>query len=449
MNLAAEELNPLIPHVAEIVLGIVVFLILVFLIGKFVVPNFEKAFSQRTAAIEGGMQKAEQAQAEAKAALETYTAQLAEARHEAGRIREEAREQGAQIIAELRQQAQTEAERIVTTAHAQVEADRQQALQQLRSEVGALATTLAGRIVGESLEDEARQRRTVERFIAEIEEQGAPAGDRADAWRLRRGPRGDPRRRRPAGARRSGRDRARRRPVRRGGRAGHPARVAAHADQPLHRGGGEVRAGEPAVLRQDRSTRPTPSCRRRGRSLEQGPRPRRRPGGRRRRGAPGRRGAHRRARGDRGRAVPLQPGRARRPRAARALSDPGLPRKQKRDLVGSLLEGGQARPATVSLVKQAVAARRRAFELTIEDYVETAASRRDQLVATVRAAYDLGLDERDRLASALQGVYGKPVHLNVVVEPALLGGATIEIGDELIDSSVAGRLEQARRKMTG
>ena len=132
-----------------------------------------------------------------------------------------------------------------------------------------------------------------------------------------------------------------------------------------------------------------------------------------------------------------------------ALSDPGLPRKQKRDLVGSLLEGGQARPATVSLVKQAVAARRRAFELTIEDYVETAASRRDQLVATVRAAYDLDLDERERLAAALQGVYGKPVHLNVVIEPALLGGATIEIGDELIDSSVAGRLEQARRRMTG
>jgi F-type H+-transporting ATPase subunit b len=176
--LAEEEehaTNPLLPHVAEIILGVVVFLILVYLIGKFVVPNFEKAFAQRTAAIEGGMQKAEQAQAEAKAALETYTAQLAEARHEAGRIREEAREQGAQIIAELRQQAQTEAERIVMTAHAQVEADRQQALQQLRAEVGALATTLAGRIVGESLEDEARQRRTVERFIAEIEEQGAPA----------------------------------------------------------------------------------------------------------------------------------------------------------------------------------------------------------------------------------------------------------------------------------
>lgn len=171
-----HEINPLVPHLAEIILGVVVFLILVWLLWKFVVPNFEKAFAARTEAIEGGMKKAEEAQAEAKAALEQYNTQLAEARHEAARLREEAREQGAQILAEMRQEAQTEAERILSNAHAQLEADRQQTVQQLRAEVGTLATTLAGRIVGESLEDEARQRRTVERFIAEIEEQGTPAG---------------------------------------------------------------------------------------------------------------------------------------------------------------------------------------------------------------------------------------------------------------------------------
>ena len=170
--LAAEEPNPLAPHVAEIVLGIVVFLILWRLVAKFVVRNFEKTFAQRTAAIEGGMKQAEQAQAEAKAALEEYTAQLAEARHEAARIREDAREQGAAIIAEMRTQAQTEAERLVNTAHTQIEAERQQVLQQLRTEVGTMATALAGRIVGESLEDEARRRRTVDRFITELETQG-------------------------------------------------------------------------------------------------------------------------------------------------------------------------------------------------------------------------------------------------------------------------------------
>ena len=165
----AEDLNPLIPHVSEIIIGLVVVGILYVLIKKYVVPAFEQAYAERTAAIEGGIEEAKAAQKEAQAALEKYNAQLADARHEAARIREEAKEQGAQIIAEMRTQAQEEASRITSTAHAQVEAERSQALAQLKSEVGALATDLAGRIVGESLEDEARQRRTVERFITELE----------------------------------------------------------------------------------------------------------------------------------------------------------------------------------------------------------------------------------------------------------------------------------------
>ena len=162
-----EEHNPLVPELPEIVLGLVVLGILFLLVRKFVVPNFEQAFAERTAAIEGGIEEAKSAQKQA--ALEKYNAQLADARHEASRIREEAKEQGAQIIAELRAQAQDEAARITATAHAQVEAERSQALAQLKAEVGSLATDLAGRIVGESLEDEARQRRTVERFITELE----------------------------------------------------------------------------------------------------------------------------------------------------------------------------------------------------------------------------------------------------------------------------------------
>lgn len=165
-----EELNPLIPHTVEIVIGLVVFVVLYFALKKFVVPNFEKAYAARTAAIEGGIEQAESAQKEAKAALDKYTAQLAESRHEAAAIREEAKEQGAQIIAELRAQAQAEAERITTTAHAQVEAERAQVLAQIKSEVGSMATQLAGRIVGEALDDDVRQKRTVERFIAELEE---------------------------------------------------------------------------------------------------------------------------------------------------------------------------------------------------------------------------------------------------------------------------------------
>lgn len=173
--LAAEEVNPLIPHVAEIVLAVVVFLLLVFLIAKYVVPRFEKTFAERTQAIQGGLEQAERAQAEAQAALEQYRGQLAEARHDAARIREEAREQGATIISELRDHAQAESGRILAGAQAQIEAERQQVLTSLRAEVGSLATALAGRIVGESLEDEARQRRVVERFLAELETQAGPS----------------------------------------------------------------------------------------------------------------------------------------------------------------------------------------------------------------------------------------------------------------------------------
>ncbi|GGO77170.1 F0F1 ATP synthase subunit B [Nocardioides deserti] len=166
---AAEELNPLIPHVSEIILGAAVFLVLLLAIRKFVVPNFERAFAERTKAIEGGISAAETKQAEADARLAELEKQLGDARHEAARIREEAREQGARIIAEMREQAQAEATRIVDHGKAQIEAERQQAVTSLRAEVGTLATSLAGRIVGESLEDEARQRRVVDRFLTDLE----------------------------------------------------------------------------------------------------------------------------------------------------------------------------------------------------------------------------------------------------------------------------------------
>ena len=160
---------PLLPHPAEMVVGLVAFAIMYWLFKTKVVPRMEQLYAERTAAIEGGMQQAEEAQQQAQAALEEYRAQLTEARTEAARIREEAREQGAQIVAEMRQQAQTEAARITEAAQKQIEAERQQAVVQLRSEVGRLSTDLASRIVGESLHEETRQRGIVDRFLAELE----------------------------------------------------------------------------------------------------------------------------------------------------------------------------------------------------------------------------------------------------------------------------------------
>lgn len=166
---AAEELNPLIPQPIEIVLSLVVFGLLFLAVKKYVAPAFEATFAERTTAIEGGLAAAETKQAEADAKLAALDKQLAEARHDAARIREEAKEQGAQIIAEMREQAQAESSRIVEHGKTQIEAERQQAVTSLRSEMGTLATALAGRIVGESLDDDARQSRVVERFLADLE----------------------------------------------------------------------------------------------------------------------------------------------------------------------------------------------------------------------------------------------------------------------------------------
>ncbi|WP_157339867.1 MULTISPECIES: F0F1 ATP synthase subunit B [Nocardioides] len=164
-----HELNPLLPHLVEIGLSLVVFGILFFAVKKWVVPNFETTFEERTKAIEGGLEAAETKQAEADAKLAELEQQLADARHEAARIREEAREHGAAIVAEMREQAQAEASRIVEHGKSQIEAERQQAITSLRAEVGTLATSLAGRIVGESLDDDARSAAVVDRFLADLE----------------------------------------------------------------------------------------------------------------------------------------------------------------------------------------------------------------------------------------------------------------------------------------
>jgi len=161
---------PIIPHPAELIIGLVFFGIVYWAVSKYVVPRFEGMYAERTAAIEGGMEEAKEAQAQATEALHRYQAQLAGARAEAGQIREDARAQGAQIIIEMREQAQAEAERIRTAADQQIAADRQQAFVQLRADLGRLATDLASRIIGESLESEARQSRVVDRFLDELEQ---------------------------------------------------------------------------------------------------------------------------------------------------------------------------------------------------------------------------------------------------------------------------------------
>jgi F-type H+-transporting ATPase subunit b len=180
---AAEEEahNPLLPELYDIVWSSVVFVVILFFFWKLVLPRMQKLLDDRAEAIEGNIAKADEAQRKAEAALEQYTAQLATARAEAGQIREQARAEGAKIVAEHRELAASEAARITASAQAQIEAERQAAVVSLRSEVGTLAIDLASGVIGESLADDARASALVDRFLADLEssENAAPtAGKR-------------------------------------------------------------------------------------------------------------------------------------------------------------------------------------------------------------------------------------------------------------------------------
>ncbi|MBD9730440.1 F0F1 ATP synthase subunit B [Streptomyces sp. NPDC012461] len=176
LHIAAEEpQNPLVPPIPELVIGLLAFVIVFGFLAKKLLPNINKVLEERREAIEGGIEKAEAAQTEAQSVLEQYKAQLAEARHEAARLRQEAQEQGAALIAEMRAEGQRQREEIVAAGHTQVEADRKAASSALRQDIGRLATELAGKLVGESLEDHARQSRVIDRFLDQLEEKAEAA----------------------------------------------------------------------------------------------------------------------------------------------------------------------------------------------------------------------------------------------------------------------------------
>lgn len=131
-----------------------------------------------------------------------------------------------------------------------------------------------------------------------------------------------------------------------------------------------------------------------------------------------------------------------------ALSDPARSGADKRQLLRRLLDG-RALPATIALVEQALAGSFRSFHVAVTEYQKVAAATQGEGVAHVRVARQLTEPERGRLAAALSAQYDRPVHLNVEVDPGLLGGMRVEIGDDVIDGTVAARLDSARRKLAG
>lgn len=131
-----------------------------------------------------------------------------------------------------------------------------------------------------------------------------------------------------------------------------------------------------------------------------------------------------------------------------ALSDPARSTQDKAALLRSILEG-RTLPATLRLTEQALSGTERTVSLAIEEYQKIAADAHGSRVATVRVAQELTPAEQERLANALSRQYDRPVHLNVILEPSLIGGMRVEIGDDVIDGTVASRLDDARRRLAG
>lgn len=173
--------NPLLPADYDLIWSTVIFAIVLFFFWKYALPRLQTMLDTRSAAIEGQIEQAGQAKAEADAALEEYRAQLADARGEAAKIREQARADGTRILTEIKEQAQAEANRITAAAQATIEAERQSALVSLRNEVGSLALSLASGVIGESLSDDKKASAIVDRFLADLEADGSAAGQKAKA----------------------------------------------------------------------------------------------------------------------------------------------------------------------------------------------------------------------------------------------------------------------------
>jgi F-type H+-transporting ATPase subunit b len=157
----------------ELIIGIIAFVIVFGALAKLALPNIKKTLDARADAIEGGIRRAEDAQAEAQRVLDEYRAQLAQAREEAASIRTQAQADRTAIIEEARSEARAAAQQVTSSAEQQLAADRAQATAQLTRQVGELAVALAGKVVGTSLTDDARVRQTVDDFLTDLERQAA------------------------------------------------------------------------------------------------------------------------------------------------------------------------------------------------------------------------------------------------------------------------------------
>ena len=170
----AEEMpSVLAVPIDELIIGFIAFLVVFGVLGKLALPKIKATLEERTNTIEGGIKRAEDAQAEAQRALEEYRTLLSQGREEASAIRTQAQADRTAIVEEARNEARVAAQQVTAAAEAQMAAERAQATAVLTRQVGELAVGLAGKVIGQALTDDARVRATVDDFLNDLEQQQA------------------------------------------------------------------------------------------------------------------------------------------------------------------------------------------------------------------------------------------------------------------------------------
>ncbi|KFI45824.1 F-type H+-transporting ATPase subunit b [Bifidobacterium bohemicum] len=170
MPQATDGVRLFLPETYDIVWSLVILVVIAVAFYKFILPKFQSVFDERAEKIEGGMAKAQKAQEDADAAKRKYEDQLNNARVDAAKIRDDARDEAGSIIADAHKRADAEATQITTNARRSIASQQQQALVSLKGQVGTLATALAGKILGAKLEDGDVQSTMIDSVIDELEQ---------------------------------------------------------------------------------------------------------------------------------------------------------------------------------------------------------------------------------------------------------------------------------------
>lgn len=170
--------NPILPAANELIFGTLAFLVLLFLLSRFVFPRVNALLEERAANIQGKLEQAERDRRDAQELLARRREQLRAAREEVARIVEEGRRRGEETRQEILARAEREAERLAARAREQIQGERARAVAEIRQDMGTLAVELAGRILGETMDGD-RQRRVVDRFLDQLEGAGGEASGSA------------------------------------------------------------------------------------------------------------------------------------------------------------------------------------------------------------------------------------------------------------------------------